>query len=135
MASKAKQMFEGEDTIYEVVHDLRIHRGSKIVTLTRGDEVRKSELEPGDDASLLSAGVLRDPAAPINGTTVDHAHDRLLSVAQKLGLVTVKGSEYSLGTKKAKGITAFRKAVTLDELEAAIVEFATAEKPDTDPKE
>jgi hypothetical protein len=115
-----------KDKIYEVVHSLRIGEGKNVKTLNRGDEVRSSQLEPGDTELFLKQGVIRDPEAPMTGATQDLAHDRLVSIAQKLGLIAIKGAEYRLGQTKAKGITAFREVVSLDDLEAAIVNHAIA---------
>jgi len=114
-------MTKPEDKVYEVVHTIRLGKGDD---RTRGHEVKASELEPGEVESFLKQGIIRDPEAPITGATTDLAHDRLLSIAQKLGLVTVQGAEYRLGDKKAKGITAFREKVSLNDLENAIVEAA-----------
>jgi hypothetical protein len=124
-----------QDKVYEVVHTIRMGKGDD---RNRGDEVKASELEPGEIESFLKQGILRDPEAPVTGATTDLAHDRLLSIAQKLGLVTVKGSEYRLGDKKAKGVTAFREKVSLNDLEEAIVAAATAPRrsePEPEKKE
>jgi hypothetical protein len=113
------------DKVYEVVHSIRLGKSDD---RTRGVEVKASELEPGEIESFLKQGIIRDPEAPVTGATTDLAHDRLLSIAQKLGLVTVKGSEYRLGDKKAKGITAFREKVSLNDLEEAIVAAAAEQR-------
>jgi hypothetical protein len=108
-----------EEKVYEVVHSVRIKPGED---RNRGDEIKASELAAGDVESFLAQGIIRDPEAPVTGSTTDLAHDRLLSIAQKLGVVTVKGSAYRMGDKKAKGLTAFRDLVSLDDLQNAIVE-------------
>ena len=127
-------MTKPEDKIYEVVHTVRIGANEKRADRTRGDEIRASELEPGEAEAFLAQGIIRDPEAPITGATTDLAHDRLLSIAQKLGLVTVKGAEYRLGDKKAKGITAFREKVSLNDLEDAIVAAAMEQRREPEPE-
>jgi hypothetical protein len=115
-----------EDKVYEVVHAVGVSRDGKTVTVNRGGEIRRSEMSPGEAENLLASGVLMDPEAAVTGGTTDLAHDRLTSIALKMGLLTRKGAEYRFGEKSFKGVTAFRAGVSLDELEAAIVKEATA---------
>jgi len=117
-----------EDKVYEVVHTMGVRRGGKTVYVERGGEIRKSELVEGEAEKLLAQGVLLDPEAAVTGGTTDLAHDRLTSIASKISLLTRKGSEYRLGEKTFKGVTAFRAGVSLDDLETAIVKEVTLMK-------
>jgi hypothetical protein len=118
---------EVKEKIFEVVRPIKIGRGEKPGRREVGASVKASELGPGEVESLLKNAILIDSEAPITGASSQLAHDRLISIAEKLGVVSRKGGDYSFGARKFKGLAAFRAGATLDELEAAIVAAAKSE--------
>lgn len=89
-----------------------------------GETVLETEVKnPADLAALIASGRLVDGDAPIPPSKAEGqvAFDRLSRIAGKLGLVKRDGAEYRFAGATYQGLAAFREAVTLDELEAAIV--------------
>ena len=109
---------------YEVVAQIKIAASD---IRTAGQTITEGEISPADLQKFIDLGFLRDGDAPIPPSKAEGAlaKDRLLSIAKRLGVVTQDGGDYSLGEKTAKGLTAFRDLVTLDELEEAIVRATT----------
>ena len=119
---------EAKEKIYEVLHTIRFGNDDKIQYRHRGDELRASDVGPGDIERFLASKIIQDPEAAVETASTDVAHDRLTRIAHTLGLVKIKGSSYSFAEKTVRGISDFRKAVTLDELESAIVKAAAREE-------
>jgi hypothetical protein len=121
---------EKKDKAYEVVHAIALHRDGKTVLRNRGEEVRASELSDSEITDFVKRGILLDPESPITAATSNLAHEVLLRIAERLGLLKRKGASYVFASKKVTGIDQLRKAVSLQELEEAIVAAATkAETP------
>ena len=118
---------------YEVLRKVNLGKGD---VREPGSEISRKEMLAVDKAAKLEAGTteqellagghILDADAPIPPSRAEGqvAYDRLVSIAQKVGVLKRSGSEYRLGTKTANGLTAFRQAVSIDELEAAIVKKA-----------
>ncbi len=119
---------------FEVVRIVNLGGGK---VFEAGDTITSKQLEDADKAAkleagttqqqLLAAGYVRDDDAPIPPSQAEGvaAFDRLARIAQKLGVLKRDGAEYRIGEKTAKGLTAFRSTVSIDELEAAIVKAAS----------
>jgi hypothetical protein len=109
---------------FEVVSTINLGKGD---IRTAGMTILEREISPSDLASFIDAGRLRDGDAPIPPSQAEGvvAFDRLLSIAKKIGVVTQDGGDYTFGKTTVSGLSAFRAAVSIDDLEAAIVKAAT----------
>lgn len=99
--------------------------------LVAGDTVGEKELHdrgvtPEDIAYLIAKGNIADPDAPLAPSQAEGfaAHDHLADVAQKIGALKRRGSEYKLAGETFKGVTDFRARVSIEQLKSAIVEKA-----------
>lgn len=98
---------------------------------TAGSSVTEEELlEAGvsedDIRDLIAKRQIADSDAPIPPSQAEGyaALEALADVAQKIGVLKRKGSEYRFGDQLFKGVTAFRAGVSIDQLKKAIVEKA-----------
>ena len=112
---------------FEVVRTVNI--GGENGVREPGSEIKSTEVRSADIQELLELGYIRDADAPIPPSQAEGtvAFDRMLNLAVKIGAAKRDGAAYSVGTKSAKGLTAFRAAVSIDEIEAAILAAAKGE--------
>ncbi len=99
--------------------------------LYAGDSVSEKDLHdrgvtPEDVAYLIAKGNIADPDAPLAPSQAEGyaALDHLADVAQKIGALKRRGSDYRLAGETYKGVTDFRARVTIEQLKSAIVEKA-----------
>jgi hypothetical protein len=105
---------------FEAVSTINLGKGD---IRPAGATITDKEISPADLEALLAAGRLRDGDAPIPPSQAEGlvAFARLLNIAKKIGVVKQDGGAYTLGGITAQGLAEFRSAVTLDDLETAIV--------------
>lgn len=110
---------------YEVVVQINLGAGR---LHANGSTVSESQLRDGgcsakEIAGFVATGILRDGDAPIPPSQAEGhvAFERLASIAIKTEVVSRDGGTYRFGAREIQGLDAFRAAVSLDELEAAIV--------------
>jgi hypothetical protein len=110
---------------YEVRRTINLGRDEKGQPriLVSGDTIGDSDLPAGDLAAFLGDGTLADGDAPIPPSQAEGlvAFDRLARIALATGAAGRDGGTYTFGGREFKGIESFRKGVTLDELETAIL--------------
>lgn len=114
---------------FEVVRGrLNLGRDAKgeVRILVSGDTITEADLPAKDIKAYLAAGILADADAPIPPSKAEGlvAFDRLARIALALGAAERDGGTYTMGGREFAGIDAFRKGVTLDDLETAILETA-----------
>lgn len=110
----------------EVMRPIKLRGQVKTV----GSTILASELAAKELEALLADGTLADGDAPIPPSKAEGhvAFARLVSIAQKIGALGRDGATYTFGGRTFAGVAAMRAAVTLDELEAAIVAAAGSEE-------
>jgi hypothetical protein len=114
---------EGEvaDVVFEVIHGTVSFSATDVRKV--GDEINEKELDPRLKQMLLGDGMIRDTAAPLSPAQVgEKVVDRLIGLAQRLGLITNEGSTYSFAGNDYKGLDALRAAATVDAVETAIAD-------------
>lgn len=106
---------------YEVAGRIRLGKGD---VREPGATIAENELAAAQVGRLLETGFLIDTDAPVAPSEASQtaAFDRLANLARKVGALRTDGAEYRLGEASFTGTAAFRAGVSLDQLEAAIVE-------------
>jgi hypothetical protein len=111
---------------YEVLSTIMLGRQSgQEKKREAGETLYDDEVDGETLQFLLTTGKLADRNKPVPPSQAEgvFAFDHLVDVAKALGVVKYKDGKYSLAGSDAEhtGLMAFRSAVSIDQLKAAIV--------------
>jgi hypothetical protein len=116
----------GDRRGYEVTGSLNMgRRGDQLDVREAGATVYEDELEPEMVRYLLDKGEIVDRNRPVAPSLAEKvvAFDHMVDVASQVGAVLFDGTTYRLAGDDTPhvGLVAFRKALSIEQLKAAIV--------------